>query len=405
MNPSIQLKTTTLPFLIAFALACFGPLPSTQALAPPPDGGYPGANTAEGTGALSSLSPQGRGSGANNTALGYHTLFSDTTGSFNTATGSVALANNNGDNNTATGYQALVHNTTGSDNTAIGYQAAFSNIGGFVAEGFYNTAIGSQALYSNSTGGNNTALGFQALFSLTGPYGDNTAIGFRALQNITTGYQNIALGENAGQDLTTGHNNIDIGNLGVDTDSQTIRIGDSNFQTATYIAGISGQAASGGVAVYVNSDGKLGTSNSSIRFKDAIKPMDKASEAIHALKPVTFHYKKELDPKSIPQFGLVAEEVEKVNPDLVARDRDGKPYTVRYEAVNAMLLNEFLKEHRTVQELKSAMAKQEAIIAKQQKGMEALTAQLKEQAAQIQNVSAQLETRKPGPQVVENNQR
>ena len=196
-----------------------------------------------------------------------------------------------------------------------------------------------------------------------------------------------------------------IGNHGVDTDSQTIRIGDSNFQTATYIAGISGQAASGGVAVYVNSDGKLGTSNSSIRFKDAIKPMDKASAAILALKPVTFHYKKELDPKSIPQFGLVAEEVEKVNPDLIARDRDGRPYTVRYEAVNAMLLNEFLKEHRTVQELKSAMARQEATIAKQQEGIKALRTQLKEQAAQIQNVSAQLETRKPGPQVVENSQR
>ena len=171
MNPVIQFKTTILLPLITLTFAWFGPLPLARALAPPPDGGYPGANTAEGTGALSSLSPQGRGSGANNTALGYHTLFSDTTGSFNTATGSVALANNNGDNNTATGYQALVHNTTGSDNTAIGYQAAFSNIGGFVAEGFYNTAIGSQALYSNSTGGNNTALGFQALFSLTGPYG------------------------------------------------------------------------------------------------------------------------------------------------------------------------------------------------------------------------------------------
>ena len=210
--------------------------------------------------------------------------------------------------------------------------------------------------------------------------------------------------------MTTGHNNIDIGNLGVDTDSQTIRIGDSNFQTATYIAGISGQAASGGVAVYVNSDGKLGTSNSSIRFKDAIKPMDKASEAILALKPVTFHYKKELDPKSIPQFGLVAEEVEKVNPDLVARDRDGKPYTVRYEAVNAMLLNEFLKEHGKVQEqeamivqLRSTVAKQEATIAQQQMGLETVRARLEEQAMQIQKVSAQLQVSKPLPQFVENN--
>ncbi len=394
MNPSIQFKTTTMPFLIAFALACFGPLPSTQALAPPPDGGYPGANTAEGTGALSSLSPQGRGSGANNTALGYHTLFSDTTGSFNTATGSVALANNNGDNNTATGYQALVHNTTGSDNTASGYQALYNNTTGngntaFGASALFsttggifgsgdNTAIGGVALYNNTTGIFNTATGSGALyFNKTGS--NNTATGDSALFLNTTGSYNISLGYLAGYALTIGDYNICIGNHGVDTDSQTIRIGDSNFQTATYIAGISGQAASGGVAVYVNSDGKLGTSNSSIRFKDAIKPMDKASEAILALKPVTFHYKKELDPKSIPQFGLVAEEVEKVNPDLIARDRDGRPYTVRYEAVNAMLLNEFLKEHRTVQELKSAMARQEATIAKQQEGIKALRTQLKEQ--------------------------
>ena len=170
-------------------------------------------------------------------------------------------------------------------------------------------------------------------------------------------------------------------------ESNTIRVG--GVQTATYIAGISGQTASGGAAVYVNSDGKLGTSTSSERFKDEIKPMDKASEMILALRPVSFRYKKEIDPKAIPQFGLVAEEVEKVNPDLVVRDKEGKPYTVRYDQVNAMLLNEFLKQHRTVQELKKEVA--------------SLTATVKEQAAQIQNVSAQLETRKPGPQVVENN--
>jgi len=160
----------------------------------------------------------------------------------------------------------------------------------------------------------------------------------------------------------------------------------------------------GGVGVIVDSSGHLGTVVSSARFKEQIKPMDKASEAIHALKPVTFRYKQELDPDGIPQFGLVAEDVEKVNPDLVARDDQGKIYTVRYEAVNAMLLNEFLKEHRTVQELKSIVAKQEAIIAQQQKGMEAVTARLEEQDSKIQKVSAQVELTKPAPRTVSNNQ-
>jgi len=144
------------------------------------------------------------------------------------------------------------------------------------------------------------------------------------------------------------------------------------------------------VGVIVGSNGQLGTVVSSARFKDQIKPMDKVSEVILALKPVTFHYKKELDPKGIPQFGLVAEEVEKVNPDLVARDDKGKVYTVRYEAVNAMLLNEFLKEHNQVQDLK-------AIVADQQKQIKALTRGL-------QKVSDQLELGKPAPQVVGNNE-
>jgi prolyl-tRNA synthetase len=204
------------------------------------------------------------------------------------------------------------------------------------------------------------------------------------------------LGTGAGANLTTGNNNIDIGNIGVAAEANTIRIGKKETQTATFIAGISGKTASGGVAVYVNANGKLGTTVSSARFKEQIKPMDKASEAIHALKPVTFRYKQELDPEGIPQFGLVAEEVEKVNADLVARDDQGKVYTVRYEAVNAMLLNEFLKEHQKVQQL-------EATVAQQQRGMEVLTAQLKEQASQIQKVSAQLELSKSAPQMVGNN--
>src|SRR5205807_1109075 len=189
---------------------------------------------------------------------------------------------------------------------------------------------------------------------------------------ITVGSGNIALGASAGTNLRTGNKNIDIGNAGVTDESNTIRIGNVANQSATFIAGISGATVAGGVGVIIDTNGHLGTVVSSERFKDEIKPMDKASEAILALKPVTFRYKHELDPKGIPQFGLVAEEVEKVNPALVARDGQGKVYTVRYEAVNAMLLNEFLKQHRIVQE--------------QQAEIKALAAQLKEQAALLQKV-------------------
>ena len=212
---------------------------------------------------------------------------------------------------------------------------------------------------------------------------DNTATGHDALVSNTTGSNNIALGHGAGSNLTTGDNNIDIGNEGVTGEANTIRVGRQpsrifpQGQTATFIAWIIGVAVAGPV-VHINSSGQLGVPPSSARFKQNTKPMDKASEAILALKPVTFRYKKEIDPDALPQFGLVAEDVAKVNPDLVARDAEGKVYTVRYEAVNAMLLNEFLKEHRTVQELKSAMARQEATIAKQQEGIKALRTQLKE---------------------------
>jgi hypothetical protein len=206
--------------------------------------------------------------------------------------------------------------------------------------------------------------------------------------NNTTGSFNIALGAGAGGNLTAGSNNIDIANRGVAGESGTIRIGITERHTNTFIAGISGITVAGGVGVIIDSDGHLGTVVSSERFKDEIKPMDNASEAILALKPVTFRYKHELDPKGIPQFGLVAENVEKVNPDLVARDDQGKPYTVRYEAVNAMLLNEFLKEHRTVQQ--------------QQKEIEALKAELKAQRAFIQAVNDKVERSKSAPQIVDN---
>jgi len=207
----------------------------------------------------------------------------------------------------------------------------------------------------NTTGSNNTATGGLAL-GLNSIGNNNTAAGYQSLENNTTGNNNIALGLQAGSSLTTGSNNIDIGNVGNHAEADTIRIGTRAMQRATFIAGISGATVPTGVAVIVDSTGHLGTTISSARFKEAIQPMDRTSEAILALHPVTFRYKHELDPEGISQFGLVAEDVEKVNPDLVARDDQGKPYTVRYEAVNAMLLNEFLKEHQTVQELKKQVA-------------------------------------------------
>src|SRR2546430_1816929 len=281
--------------------------------------------------------------------------------------------------NTFLGDEALFSNTTGFDNTATGLNALFSN-----TEGVSNTADGVGALNANTTGGADVANGDQALF------------------NNTTGSGNIAVGVNAGFNLTTGDNNIDIGNVGVAGEFQTIRIGTVGTQTRTFIAGISGTAVSGGVAVRVNSSGKLGTAPSSERFKEAIKPMDKASKAIFALKPVTFRYKKEIDPDRIPQFGLVAEQVEKVNPDLVARDEQCKPYTVRYEAVNAMLLNEFLKEHRKVEEQSRKIQEQDATITQFKKEMQTIAARLKEQDSKIQKVSARLELQTPPAQTVAN---
>jgi hypothetical protein len=382
-------------------IICFVFLPKAQAVVPAPDGGYPNFNTAEGTKAFFSLS-----TGAANTAVGWYSLFSNTDGSFNTGVGAGTLLLNIGNQNTgegientAVGAAALLFNTTGSDNTAVGAAALVNN-----SDGYFNTAVGFEALQDNTTGGTNTAIGRQALRSntegnqntavghqaLINNSGEgNTAVGSLALRDNTTGTFNIALGDFAGSAITTGHSNIDIGNFGVAGESNTIRIGDEAVQTATYIAGISGRTASGGVAVFVNSNGKLGSSTSSARFKEEIKPMGEASEAILALKPVTFRYKPEIDPKRIPQFGLVAEEVEKVNPDLVARDKEGKPYSVRYDQVNAMLLNEFLKEHRKNEE-------QQATIARQQKQIEAL-------AAGLQKVSAQLEVIRPAPQTALNN--
>ena len=352
-------------------------------------------NTATGAAALSVNT-----TGYCNTATGFQALQFNNSGAFNTANGYNALQNNNGSNNTATGVSALINNTTGSSNTANGVNALFFN-----KTGAFNTATGKGALYKNNSGQNNTANGYQALNKNTGSSNTadgasalfanttgtgNTASGYSALSNNMTGSNNIVLGIFAGFNMTTGSNNIVIYDFGVAGESNTIRIGTEGAQTNTYIAGISGVTVAGGVGVIVDSNGHLGTSTSSARYKENIQPMDKASEAILSLEPVSFRYKKELDPKGIPQFGLVAEQVDKVDPDLVARDDQNKPYTVRYDAVNAMLLQEFLKEHRIVQE-------QGETLAGQQQQIEALTAGL-------QKASAQLELSKPAPQLAENTQ-
>jgi hypothetical protein len=257
--------------------------------------------------------------------------------------------------------------------------------------GSHNTANGFDALLNNTTGNANTAFGVGALQSNTTGKG-NTATGNNALFNNTTGSFNTAVGSNAGANLTTGSNNIDIGNLGVAGESNTTRIGTVGKSTATFIAGIRGTttANANAVPVVIDSAGQLGTISSSRRFKDEIKPMDNSSEAILGLKPVTFHYKT--DKRNTPQFGLIAEEVAKVNPDLVVRDENREIYTVRYEAVNAMLLNEFLKEHRKVEEQRAYF---ELKLAQQQKQIEALT-------ATVQKVSDQIALGKAAPQLVTN---
>jgi hypothetical protein len=353
-----------------------------EAVVPAPNGGYPGFNTAEGTNALQNLT-----TGVGNAAVGWYSLFSNTDGSYNTAVGAGTLLFNTGDqttfegvDNTAVGAAALLFNTTGTDNTATGAVALLNNTGGS-----NNTATGSFALQSNTTGNLNTATGLLALFSNTTGIG-NTAEGGSVLILNTTGFSNTAIGASAGANQTTGSSNVYIG-AGMS--------GVAGEGGACYIASIFSQTSASGIPVLINSSNKLGTTTSSKRFKEDIKPMDKASEALLALKPVTFRYKKEIDPAAKSQFGLVAEEVAEVNPDLVVRDGNGEIYTVRYDAVNAMLLSEFLKEHRTVRELKSNAAKQEATIAQQQKQIEGLTAGL-------QKVSAQLELSESAPQTVLN---
>ncbi len=398
---------------ISILIVCLGLLPKLQAVVPAPDGGYPGGNTAEGQNALLSLT-----TGGFNTAAGFLSLGSNTVGSFNTGLGAGTLlanvggSNGEGSQNTATGAGALLSNTTGADNTASGAFALFSN-----TTGVANTATGDGALQGNTTGRDNTANGFNALHqNTTGE--KNTANGLSALFSNSTGNQNTAIGYFAGLNLTTGGNNVALGfNAGASqtTGTENVYLGANMFgvageSNACYIKSIFGQTTASGIPVFINSNNKLGTATSSKRFKEEIKKMEKSSEALFALNPVTFRYKKEIDPTGTSQFGLVAEDVEKVSPDLVVRDQEGKPYSVRYDQVNAMLLNEFLKEHKKVEQQNGKLESQarkiqeeQTTITHLQKEMETVIAHSKEQDSQIQRVSAQLDRSRPALQTVVEN--
>jgi hypothetical protein len=389
-------------------LCALGPLaliPALHAVSPAPDGGYPGGNTAEGQAALFSLSTGGfntaigwvslgnnmtgnsnTGIGAgtlalntssNNTAVGAAALLNNTSGSQNTANGTFALYKNTiADDNTADGYQALFNNTTGHENTANGAFALFGN-----TTGIDNTAIGFRALFNGGNGGGNTAIGASALY--TGGGTGNTAMGLGALGGNTSGSFNTAIGDSAGNAATTGNGNVYIG---------AAIIGVAGESGHTYIRNIDSTSVSGGGTdtVTINlSTGLLGHLTSSRRYKENVKPIDKASETLYRLKPVSYYYKKEIDPTQSPAFGLIAEEVDEVSPNLVARNAKGEPERVHYEMVNAMLLNEFLKEHRTVQELKATVAQQE-------KQIDAL-------ASGLQKVSAEIRINNPALRVASTN--
>src|SRR5215475_12708049 len=368
------MKTTTniiYPAFALFAFACFALSPQARAVCQ--EGCLTNNNTVLGDDAL--LNDTGLG---NNTAIGSNALHSNTTAEANTAIGSQALRKNTtGESNVATGYQALLRNTTGFQNTAIGTFALIENTTGsnntatgkealeFNTTGSSNVAVGVDALKPNTTGFNNTGIGTGTLFR--NKFGtDNTAIGVSALSN-SKGSDNTAIGSNAGVSVLTAENVTCIGS----------NVAGADVSNTTWIGNVYAVATQSGTTapVIVSDTGQLGTVVSSERFKKDIATMDKASETVLSLRPVTFHYKT--DNKDTPQFGLIAEEVAKVDPALVLSDKEGKPFTVRYDAVNAMLLNEFLKEHKTVQE-------QGATITELKKQIQALTAGL-------QKVSAQLE--------------
>jgi uncharacterized coiled-coil protein SlyX len=423
-----------------------------HAVTPAPDGGYPNGNTAEGTSALfrltSGVDNTGLGfqalyhdtTGYYNTAIGFRALFSNTTGVYNTATGlNVLSSNTSGRLNTADGVNALFHNTTGfyntgtgvnalsanttgSNNTANGVNALYRNTTGIAntavgagallnnLDGQFNNAIGTNALSANTSGLFNNAMGHAALQNNLGnandAFGDaalfnnttgaaNTAVGDLALDGCIDGSANVALGENAGTSIVHGSNIIAIGAGVTGGGGPFADAPDTCFIGSIWNEPVSDAATA--EAVYIDQYNVLGYNPSSKRFKHDIQPMNKTSETLHQLKPVTFKYNS--DKKGVTQFGLIAEEVAGVNPDLVLRDKNGQAETVRYEQINAMLLNEFLKEHKKVEAQQATIAELKSTVARQQKGMEVLTVQLSEQAAQIKRVSAKLETRAAGKKI------
>jgi hypothetical protein len=467
MKSTIQSVATLLTFLCLLAVG-----PKTQAVVPAPDGGYPSGNTAEGQAALLSLTTGGYNTavgylslrsnitGSFNTATGAGTLFANTadqntatgtgallsnaTGAFNTANGAFALfSNTDGPSNTAVGNMALFNNTSGDRNTALGESAMIANITGASntaigvsalrnnVTGNFNTAIGHDALSVNDVSGN-TAVGFRAAYSNTNGI-SNTALGYAALLANSTGEENTAVGAGALQGMTDGGGNtaIGAGTLQATGNGACIAIGwhagatgsgigniyiganvdgPPNELGVTRIANIYSTGAASGRAVYVTSDNILGTLKSSRRYKDEIKVMAEASEAIFSLKPVSFRYKKEIDPTRCLSFGLIAEDVAEIDRNLVTPDQNGKPETVRYEAVNAMLLKEFLKEHKRVGEQNRKLEdqarkiqQQEATITELKKEMQVFASHLKAQDSKIKKVSDQIEMTNRAPQIAVNN--
>jgi hypothetical protein len=432
-------------------LACFALLPGAQAVSPAPDGCYPNFTTAEGCKALQNLV-----GGAGNTGFGWYSLFSDVEGSFNTGVGGGALVLNTGDSNTAVGAAAGLLNTSGTLNTAVGTDAMVFNdtgddntgVGAFALEnnvsGVTNAALGTFAA-QNSTASFNVAVGGFALRDNTGG-ARNTAVGAGAMEAADGGDDNTAIGDLAGNALGGGNKNICIGSgvVGVADENNNIRVGTNlpsggiavvnnsplanavtigpgtstegitiltvlgfgtvsignglqttNGASTCLVGGIFNQTPTAGShAVVVGPDNKLADATlSSRRFKKDIAPIDKLSEGVLALKPVTFHWKT--DKTNEPEFGLIAEEVAKVNLDWITRNPQGEVTGVRYDTIPILLLNEFLKEHKKVEE-------QQANISQLKSEMQTMVAQLKEQAAQIQKVSAQLEVGKPAAKVVVN---
>ena len=390
------MKTTTQLVLSIIILCLVAVVPRIQAVVPPPDGGYPGGNTAEGQNALLNLT-----SGGFNTAVGWLSLRGNMTGSFNTAVGAGTLFRNIAEENTAVGTGALLSNSTGIQNTATGALALFSNTGPAAnpnqpsgIAGSFNTANGERALFSNTTGAANTAVGDNSLFNNT-IGSTNTAVGSVALSNNSTGNNNIALGFFAGGAVSTADEVIAIGTFG------------QNVSNSCYIgqiySNIQPQVGTDPDLVTINSNGRLGRANiSSRRYKHDIQPIHTASEAIYALKPVSFRYHKQYDRTQTIAFGLIAEEVAEVNPDLVGRNPEGQPESVRYEQVNAMLLNEFLKEHRRSEEQDCKIQEQETTIGELRSEIRSLAAMVNDQASELRKVSAQLQISNAAHEIASN---